>query len=81
MILTKLNQHVNEMVTMAGKKFQNLLWSLSVAVTTFEQINGLIKGITTVFPFRKQFLELLRMLCRLCSCCLSPQNVSHFEMH
>ena len=22
-ILTKLNQHVNEMVTMAGKKFQN----------------------------------------------------------
>ena len=27
MILTKLDQHVNEMMTTAGKKFQNLLWS------------------------------------------------------
>ena len=25
--LTKLDQHVNEMMAMAGKKFQNCLWS------------------------------------------------------
>ena len=25
--LTKLDQHVNEMMAMAGKKFQNFLWS------------------------------------------------------
>ena len=27
MILTKLDQHVNEMMTTTGKKFQNFLWS------------------------------------------------------
>ena len=27
MILTKLDQHVNEMMTTAGKKFKNFVWS------------------------------------------------------
>ena len=42
MILTKLDQHVNEMMTTAGKNFQNLLWSRFLIIV--QNVNMVTNG-------------------------------------
>ena len=42
MILTKLDQHVNEMMTTAGKKFQNFLWSRFLIIV--QNVNMVTNG-------------------------------------
>ena len=42
MILTKLDQHVNEMMTMAGKKFQNFWWSCFLIIV--QNVNMITNG-------------------------------------
>ena len=42
MILTKLDQHVIEMMTTAGKKFQNFLWSLFLII--MQNVNMVVNG-------------------------------------
>ena len=39
--LTKLNQHVNEMMATAGKKFQNFLWSRFLIIV--QNVNMVVK--------------------------------------
>ena len=41
MILIKLDQHVNEMMTTAGQKFQNFLWSrFLIIVKNFNMVTN-----------------------------------------
>ena len=40
--LTKLDQHVNEMMTTAGKKFQNVLWSRFLII--MQNVNMIANG-------------------------------------
>ena len=42
MILTKLDQHVNEMMTTAGKKFHNCLWSRFLIIV--QNVNMVTNG-------------------------------------
>ena len=39
---TKLDQHVNEMMTTAGKKFQNFLWSRFLIIV--QNVNMVVNG-------------------------------------
>ena len=41
-ILTKLDQHVNEMIATAGKKFQNFLWSRFLIIV--QNVNTVANG-------------------------------------
>ena len=42
MIFTKLDQHVDEMMTILGKKFQNLLWSRFLIIV--QNVNMVTNG-------------------------------------
>ena len=59
MILTKLDQHVNEMMTTAEKKFRNFLWSRFLIIV--HNVNMVGNG------KRNRRLNPDTLLCELCS--------------